>query len=787
MPDLTDRFDSSFWCGDLNFRVDITRQHADWLLKQNKYQEALAWDQLRKALEDPRHTPLPGFYEAPITFMPTFKYDVWKSVRATNRDMRRSIRRRKTVDRHERSSSEINQATLQGVPEGAECDLLEEQEYSGSDVGDVTHDHGAPPCMPGVSPEMGTNELPQHEMFPDAESVRSSVYLDDTPFSQDGGDELAPSGQSIRSTASASALRSPASTATVATTGTGVGTGRPKPSLKEKSRKLLNILRLGNGRPLPRSAPRTGTPADSARRTSTSSFRSFVLSEDGVSTVLSDDATPPVHPLDDPLGAVVGLGLGEGSPQGVTNVANGHAHFVPGADANGHTHVPGSHPHHLMPGAPNGSALGTSVKSEHSGGGHARRPSSSSVRLLSSPPRRHISLRRRSPSMRSNHTENEEADDFDDTKDNRVGVYDSSKKQRIPSWCDRVLFKSHIIPDDDVILDEDDEDDDDDSSRGNGRLYRLTHVFSNFGSTLRKRSMTWDESLPRPDLPPAPDTPPTAPPTSVLINPDSVPPTPVPNARATFVSESPDRIPNYGPLNNGGDSLSQSPPGPAASQFPNRSRSVTFDGPQPSTPQSTPIEGNNDVPSPLMRPRVGTSVSIDSAASRSPTAATGTSPSATSVLGLNRRVSSASRRGSVSSRRGSIGSRRKSADPAHPTAYMPQLTHARTTGHSLDDYHQHRFTDPNLHAVPTGPRAQGSGLFSKLLRNLPGKLASRVSLFHGSDAGHGADGGDLLAPRRHLAGEVRVLHYGTIDDAGMRQLEGRSDHRPAIFAAAVYV
>jgi hypothetical protein len=30
------------------------------------------------------------------------------------------------------------------------------------------------------------------------------------------------------------------------------------------------------------------------------------------------------------------------------------------------------------------------------------------------------------------------------------------------------------------------------------------------------------------------------------------------------------------------------------------------------------------------------------------------------------------------------------------------------------------------------------------------------------------------APRRHMQGEVVCLHYGTIDDAGMRQLEGRS-------------
>lgn len=32
--DITDRFDFTFLCGDLNFRLDITRLHADWLISQ---------------------------------------------------------------------------------------------------------------------------------------------------------------------------------------------------------------------------------------------------------------------------------------------------------------------------------------------------------------------------------------------------------------------------------------------------------------------------------------------------------------------------------------------------------------------------------------------------------------------------------------------------------------------------------------------------------------------------------------------------------------------------------
>jgi len=32
--DLTDRFDFTFLCGDLNFRLDISRLHADWLISR---------------------------------------------------------------------------------------------------------------------------------------------------------------------------------------------------------------------------------------------------------------------------------------------------------------------------------------------------------------------------------------------------------------------------------------------------------------------------------------------------------------------------------------------------------------------------------------------------------------------------------------------------------------------------------------------------------------------------------------------------------------------------------
>ncbi|KAF7330417.1 Inositol polyphosphate phosphatase [Mycena venus] len=46
---------------------------------------------------------------------------------------------------------------------------------------------------------------------------------------------------------------------------------------------------------------------------------------------------------------------------------------------------------------------------------------------------------------------------------------------------------------------------------------------------------------------------------------------------------------------------------------------------------------------------------------------------------------------------------------------------------------------------------------------------------------------DVLPPRPPRRGEVLCLNYNTLDDRGMRRLEGRSDHRPVIAAYVCYV
>ncbi|KAI0366340.1 hypothetical protein BV20DRAFT_972066 [Pilatotrama ljubarskyi] len=101
--DITDRFDFTFIFGDLNFRLDITRLHADWLISRKEYEQALEFDQLRKVMATGDW--FDGFREAPIQFPPTFKYDVYK--RSRHRSIKRPPPKPVSAVRHEKLLSEV--------------------------------------------------------------------------------------------------------------------------------------------------------------------------------------------------------------------------------------------------------------------------------------------------------------------------------------------------------------------------------------------------------------------------------------------------------------------------------------------------------------------------------------------------------------------------------------------------------------------------------------------------------------------------------------------------------
>ncbi|EJT99867.1 DNase I-like protein [Dacryopinax primogenitus] len=88
--DVTDRFDYTFVFGDLNFRLDLTRLHADWLISRKEYAQALEFDQLHKLIQEGKV----DLQEEPPRFPPTYKYDVRRrSMRDTTVGTRAHVHR----------------------------------------------------------------------------------------------------------------------------------------------------------------------------------------------------------------------------------------------------------------------------------------------------------------------------------------------------------------------------------------------------------------------------------------------------------------------------------------------------------------------------------------------------------------------------------------------------------------------------------------------------------------------------------------------------------------------
>lgn len=77
---MTTRFDRVFWFGDFNFRVKKPRDVVDKLIHKHRkskdvvIKELLQHDQLNDVFS--RGKIFQGFVEAPIYFMPTYKFDV---------------------------------------------------------------------------------------------------------------------------------------------------------------------------------------------------------------------------------------------------------------------------------------------------------------------------------------------------------------------------------------------------------------------------------------------------------------------------------------------------------------------------------------------------------------------------------------------------------------------------------------------------------------------------------------------------------------------------------------
>lgn len=74
------------WMGDFNYRSECGFQEAMELIGREAYSELLRFDQLRRSIE--RQSAFVGFTEYPITFAPTYKYDLHSSLYDTSEKMR---------------------------------------------------------------------------------------------------------------------------------------------------------------------------------------------------------------------------------------------------------------------------------------------------------------------------------------------------------------------------------------------------------------------------------------------------------------------------------------------------------------------------------------------------------------------------------------------------------------------------------------------------------------------------------------------------------------------------
>ena len=70
---LIDVFDQVFWFGDLNFRINGTRECVDGMLENHMFDALLCNDQLTLLMRFNR--VFSGFAEGPLNFFPTYKFD----------------------------------------------------------------------------------------------------------------------------------------------------------------------------------------------------------------------------------------------------------------------------------------------------------------------------------------------------------------------------------------------------------------------------------------------------------------------------------------------------------------------------------------------------------------------------------------------------------------------------------------------------------------------------------------------------------------------------------------
>ena len=68
--------DYVFWCGDLNYRIDMSNDRCRSLINERNWAELLQQEQL--SIQRDEQMVFKEFNEAPILFPPTYKYNLYE-------------------------------------------------------------------------------------------------------------------------------------------------------------------------------------------------------------------------------------------------------------------------------------------------------------------------------------------------------------------------------------------------------------------------------------------------------------------------------------------------------------------------------------------------------------------------------------------------------------------------------------------------------------------------------------------------------------------------------------
>ncbi|KAF8339974.1 uncharacterized protein EI90DRAFT_3038677 [Cantharellus anzutake] len=363
--DITDRFDYSFFFGDLNFRLDISRLHADWLISRKEFAQALEFDQLRGLMKDGQ---FPGFSEGPINFPPTFKYDVQHRHRSHRMSVRKAIQKTREQLRKLDVYDEVSEQEDNAVNDS-------------QDGVEVAEDH-----LSFVSSVIGSSLYSgsgKYETDPDSESVAADANAEDSPAllnavanSKSPSSRPAAAIHNIMHSQAARKAKSKWLALVARARGASVHSSRSNQPCQ------------GSGHTQPPKSPKFSKSTPSLSRRGPRTRR------------LTSKSSPPCSP--------------------------------PGRCMNSHLDHVSSEPTPCMSsaGLPSIEVAGPTDTSPVT-----------MPKFESSP----SSVQPQPGGTSQSGSEKEKAVGAKDEV--APGVYDTSSKQRVPSWCDRILYKSTVVPD----------------------------------------------------------------------------------------------------------------------------------------------------------------------------------------------------------------------------------------------------------------------------------------------------------------------------------------------------